>query len=577
VKDLQVDPACSWTEIGESTAPALGSSSLSRWQAGFDQPVIIIPFLSRLITINLLDMKQQSTIFSLMMTCMLLVLILPAALSQATQDTLWTAADVTLGSGTGQELGDFKDRNLGADASMEICNFDDNESLMSYFESWCQFDLSGVPALIPDGEEILYAEIVLKVSNNTGQGYYAYHLMDADDWQEGNGSSGALSTEGGLTWTDAQAFDYENEANYTLINMNPETGGVSYIEEFDVTSAVAYEMGVDGNQKLTIRFKPYIFDYDPVTSPKKWLGFYARQAPWGSQHPTLGIANDAAHIIFYIGPAEPTKFSDVESFGEIGNYKRTPSKYGYWLVRDDEGDARLKINQRPAPINKTPGGLALYKVQESYGDFDITVKAKVNSTSSKADFVIPFGYVDGENYTYMYFTANDESGFYMVDTAGKTPVGDLNTTPALSDTAYHDYRLVRSGTTVTAYIDGTEYLSRTDDALGTAGMIGMGSYNDIALFDDFEEGGGGTGMADEMARMSVRIYPNPAADAVFVEADQGIQSLVITNIAGQECMILNVLKDGVTEINTSKLEPGVYFMTVRSSKGDLATNRFIIR
>ncbi|KPL23287.1 MAG: hypothetical protein AMS23_06845, partial [Bacteroides sp. SM1_62] len=230
---------------------------------------------------------------------------LTAIYSQAKQDTIWAAADVTLGSGTGQELGDFSTRNLGADASMEICNFDDNESLMSYFEGWAQFDLTGLPALIPDGEEILYAEIVLKVSNNTGQGYYAYHLNDIDDWEEGNGSSGALSTEGGLTWTDAQAFDYENEANYTLINVNPVTGGVSWVEEFDVTPAVAYELGAEGNKTLSIRFAPYVSEYDPVTSPKLWLGFYAREAPWGAQHPTLGIATDAAHIIFYIGPAEP--------------------------------------------------------------------------------------------------------------------------------------------------------------------------------------------------------------------------------------------------------------------------------
>ena len=126
-------------------------------------------------------------------------------------------------------------------------------------------------------------------------------------------------------------------------------------------------------------------------------------------------------------------------------------------------------------------------------------------------------------------------------------------------------------------IDGNEYMAVTDDALGTAGMIGMGSYNDIALFDDFVEGGGGTGMHNEMAGIGVRIYPNPATDALFVEADRRIQSLVITNIAGQECMVLNALENGVTEINTSALEPGVYFMTVRGFKGEQGTNRFIIR
>ena len=50
----------------------------------------------------------------------------------------------------------------------------------------------------------------MKVSNNTGNGYNCYHLMDIDDWEEGNGNRTELSTEGGLTWNDAVAMDFEN-------------------------------------------------------------------------------------------------------------------------------------------------------------------------------------------------------------------------------------------------------------------------------------------------------------------------------------------------------------------------------
>jgi hypothetical protein len=524
-------------------------------------------------------MKHYSTFLKFTLTSLLTVLMLTAVKSQVKQDTIWAAKDVTLGSGTGQELGDYSTRNFGADASMEICNFDDNESLMSYFEAWAQFDLSGLPALIPDGEEILYAEIVLKVSNNTGQGYYAYHLNDIDDWEEGNGSSGALSTEGGLTWTDAQGLDYENEANYTLINVNPVTGGVSWVEAFDVTPAVGYELGAEGNQTLSIRFAPYVSEYDPVTSPKLWLGFYAREAPWGAQHPTLGIATDAAHIIFYIGPAEPNEFSEIANFGDIDNYKKTPSKYGYWLVREDEGDARLKLTQRPAPINGTPGGVAVYDLA-TYGDFDISLKAKVNKIKSGAldplaDFIIAFGYEDGSNYSYMRFTGEDINGFYGVDTSGAVEVGELNTTPAISDTMYHDYRLVRSGTTVTAYVDGAEYMSVTDDALGTEGKIGVGSYNDIAIFDDFVEGEPST--VAELQSVGFTLYPNPATDKVFIKAEDQIQRLTIRNIIGQEITSLSKLKSGLIEVNTSHLETGIYFITVQGLNGGFCTQKFIIR
>jgi len=88
----------------------------------------------------------------------------------------------------------------------------------------------------------------------------------------------------------------------------------------------------------------------------------------------------------------------------------------------------------------------------------------------------------------MFFIGNDEGGFYNVVDGEKSLVGDGQTTPAIADADYHDYRLVRSGTTVTAYIDGTEYYSLTDASLGTEGKIGFGSYNDIVYFDDFIEG-----------------------------------------------------------------------------------------
>ena len=86
----------------------------------------------------------------------------------------------------------------------------------------------------------------------------------------------------------------------------------------------------------------------------------------------------------------------------------------------------------------------------------------------------------------MLFTGEGKDGIYKVTEAGATLVGTGNSAASISDTAYHTYRLVRSGSTVTAYVDGTVYLTETDDALASEGMIGMGSYNDIAIFDDFK-------------------------------------------------------------------------------------------
>ena len=524
---------------------------------------------------------RNSTFLKLILTSFLSILLFSVIHSQVTMSVIYTVADVDLGSGTGQELGDFKSRNLGVGGSMQICNFDDNESLMSYFEAWAKFDLTTLEDSIPDGQAILYAEIELLVSNNTGQGIYVYHLRDIDDWKEGNGSSSSLDDTGeGLTWDAAQAFDYENEANYTLIHTNPDVLGTSSKETFNVASAVEYEMGAEGNKMLTLRFAPTISEYDPVTSPKKWLGFYAKEAPWGTIMEN-GVNAAAAHITFFIGAPQPTKFSDIENFGDIGSYNLTPTGFQKWIVGNNEGDARLVINERPAPINGTPGGVAIYNIDNAYGDFDISLKAKLNKIKSdaldpKADFIVAFGYEDGKNYSYMRFTGEDINGFYLVDTSGATLVGDVNATPAVSDTAYHDYRLVRTGTTVTAYIDGAEYLAVTDDALGTEGGIGMGSYNDIALFDDFTEGEGGEPSAvNDLNQTRFRIFPNPAGENLNIVAEEGIQELVIRNIVGQEIMTLNNLNTGLIQINTSELKSGIYFITLHESNGNSGTRKFI--
>ncbi|MEE9463807.1 MAG: hypothetical protein V3V53_18365, partial [Bacteroidales bacterium] len=461
--------------------------------------------------------------------------------SQIPADTIITVDDVTLASGTGQAGGDFKSSNFGAAYNNAVCNFDDMETLMTYYEFWIKFDLTTLEESIQDGEMLLYAEIQLEVTNNTGNGIYVYHLMDIDDWKEGNGNgpSDPDDTGEGMTWDAAQALDYENEANYTLIHTNVLPSGS---ETFEVTSAIEYELGAEGNKILTLRFAPTISDYiqnDPVYG-KKWLGFFTRDSNWsGTQVPPHPAA---PRIIFYIGAPQPIEFSDIENFGDIGSYDLTPPGFQKWIVADDEADARLIINGRPAPINGTPGGVAVYNMDDAYGDFDISLKAKLNKIKSgaldpKADFIIAFGYEDGENYSYMRFTGEDINGIYLVDTAGVVEVGDLNATPAVSDTAYHDYRLVRTGTTVTAYIDGAEYLAVTDDALGTEGGIGMGSYNDIALFDDFAEGEQ-PGAVNDLYQTRFSMYPNPAGDILHIKAENNMQKLVITNIIGQEIRTL---------------------------------------
>ncbi len=175
----------------------------------------------------------------------------------------------------------------------------------------------------------------------------------------------------------------------------------------------------------------------------------------------------------------------------------------------------------------------------------------------------------------MRFTGEDINGFYLVDTSGAALVGDVNATPAVSDTAYHDYRLVRTGTTVTAYIDGAEYMAVTDDALGAEGGIGMGSYNDIALFDDFTEGSSEPGAVGKLHQPAFTIFPNPAGDHIQIISEGIIKNLSVTNSLGQEMLELHDIRSMSLNIDISGFKTGLYFITIEDSSSIPATMKLI--
>lgn len=500
--------------------------------------------------------------------CFLIALFISVGYGQVKQVVYYNQHDVTIGSGTALNT---NETNLDG-AQLQICNFDHNESLMSYFESWTKFDFTTLEDSIPDGHQILYAELVFRVSANAGpQGVRFYHLYNIDEW---------LQEE--LTWNTAQDWNFETEGNFDQFDvlLPEDAGGTSSRPAINVTDQVLYEMGTEGNKLLTIRCEPYVKDYikDDPELDKKWLGFYSREVTWDL--PEGAEFNPyCPQITLWIGPEEPEVFSDIANFGDINNYLLTPSKYGYWLVRDDEGDARMVLKERPAPINSTPGGYALYN-SDPYGDFDLSLKAKVTSTSAKTDFIVIFGYKDEMDYSYMNFTGEDINGFYVVDTTGgeaKTPVGDLNTDPALGDTAYHEYRVVRAGNTVTAYVDGTEYMSVTDEALGEPGLIGVGSYNDVAMFDDILEGEVGPGSVNPVRKQEITLFPNPAEGRLQITTDLPIHGIVISNVVGQEVLVMEGSMTGSMELNTSGIGSGLHLITIIGPDGTAVTKKFIIR
>ncbi len=82
---------------------------------------------------------------------------------------------------------------------------------------------------------------------------------------------------------------------------------------------------------------------------------------------------------------------------------------------------------------------------------------------------------------------------------------------------------------------------------------------------------GGSGIfTPQVANLNV--YPNPAMDYLQVEAD--FNEVVITNIIGQEALILRDVKG--TRIDISSLESGLYFISLYNNSKYIGTAKFTV-
>ena len=427
--------------------------------------------------------------------------------------------------------------------------------------------------VLPEGMQVLSAK--LKVSTTTNGGplmpdFVVLHVAN-DNWNED------------ATIPLAEAPDFDVVYTDTL-DRTSFTGGNASFLSLDVTRALLSELET-GDEFMTIRvdnlaesfYAAGSRDMLNVTEPTSW--------EYGWDPPRLHV---------YYGHEPESVFSDIEGFGDIMNYTTFISSSAdkrYWYneagifaVVEDEGDDRLFLAERPAPINGTPGGYALYD-GDTYGDFDISLKAKLNKEKSgaldpKADFMIVFGFQGLLDYSYLLLTGEDVNGFYNVvpaDGGSDAEVGALNTNPAVSDTLYHNYRIVRTGSSVTAYIDDVEYISVDDPLLGREGKIGIGSYNDVALFDDFKEGAGEPITVNDQMMLRTKVFPNPASGVLQIIAEREIRSVTIQNILGQQVRTFGNINSGSVNLDISGLEAGIYFISIIAREGMNVSEKIMIR
>ncbi len=74
---------------------------------------------------------------------------------------------------------------------------------------------------------------------------------------------------------------------------------------------------------------------------------------------------------------------------------------------------------------------------------------------------------------------------------------------------------------------------------------------------------------------SVAMFPNPAMDAVQIQAEEGLQHIAICNLLGQQIAAVDLDGQNQHRINTSGFVPGIYIVKISTGKG-VATQRLVV-
>jgi len=205
----------------------------------------------------------------------------------------------------------------------------------------------------------------------------------------------------------------------------------------------------------------------------------------------LDAKGDTAAKAFTLGVSSNI-FSPVSYFGDANNWQ--PDQANLWAVSEQDGDKRYIITQ--GNLNRVNSKLATYSLVngKTYADFVMTMKVKspVDLANNNADFDLVFGYLDDDNYYYVMFSSNAAwSALHKIENGSRLELQNANAS-LINDNAYHLIEVSRSGNQITVNRDGQVVLTASDGTFGE-GQLGIGTFNDVAYFDDIEVTAGAVG------------------------------------------------------------------------------------
>jgi hypothetical protein len=122
------------------------------------------------------------------------------------------------------------------------------------------------------------------------------------------------------------------------------------------------------------------------------------------------------------------------------------------------------------------------------GDFTMSaVVAPTASSSTANDVALVFGYQSPTNYWFASLAENNAAGnhgLFRVLNGVTAQVVDFPNAFRITDGTSYDVRLERAGDVLRVFRDGELVATTTQATLPAAGLVGLGSINDPASFDD---------------------------------------------------------------------------------------------
>lgn len=77
--------------------------------------------------------------------------------------------------------------------------------------------------------------------------------------------------------------------------------------------------------------------------------------------------------------------------------------------------------------------------------------------------------------------------------------------------------------------------------------------------------------------VSLRIFPNPASEQVYIESDQTIRGMWILNLSGAEIMRIENADVFSMRVSLSSFSPGLYLVRIKLENGNMISEKLLIQ